>query len=113
MLGTMLLFRFQGRENASHKELAIAWSPLILLDWSILSFLVGIVVWYVDKNDGWRSSIIAASTAFCLAFCMWMGVDMWFAIKEPGGLGQEETTMMAKNIPGESGRKDGSANKVT
>lgn len=97
MLGTMLLFRFQGRENASHKELAIAWSPLIILDWSILTFLVGIVVWYVDKNDGWRGSMIAASTAFCLAFCTWMAVDMWFAIKQPGGLGREETIGMMGN----------------
>jgi len=97
MLGTMLLFRFQGRESASHKELAIAWSPLIILDWSILTFLVGIVVWYVDKNNGWRGSIIAASTAFCLMFCTWMAVDMWSAIKQPGGLGREETMAMAGN----------------
>ncbi|KAM0697348.1 hypothetical protein Q7P36_003419 [Cladosporium allicinum] len=32
MLGTMLLFRFEGYESASRKELAIAWSPLLILD---------------------------------------------------------------------------------
>jgi ABC-type xylose transport system permease subunit len=112
MLGTMLLFRFQGRENASHKELAIAWSPLIILDWSILTFLVGIVAWYVDKSNGWRGSLIAASTAFCLAFCTWMAVDMWFAIKQPGGLGREETLGMAGNAVIEGKLGSASVEKV-
>ena len=96
MLGTMLLFRFEGYESASRKELAIAWSPLLILDWSILSFLVGLMVWYVDKNSGWRGSVMGATTGMCLAFSTWVSIDMWFAIKRPGGLGREETSAITK-----------------
>jgi len=90
MLGTMLLFRFEGYITASHKDLALAWSPLVILDWSILSFLAGLIVWYKDKNTGWRSSIIGATTGLCLSYTAWVSVDMWFAIKRPGGLGRDE-----------------------
>lgn len=96
MLGTMLLFRFEGYENASRKELALAWSPLVILDWSILSFLIGLVVWYIDKNTGWRGSLIGVTTAMCLAFSAWVSVDMWLAIKRPGGLGREEIVVVGK-----------------
>lgn len=36
MLATMFLFRFEGHEKATRKDLALAlaWVPLILLDWS-------------------------------------------------------------------------------
>ena len=49
MLATMLLFRFEEYEEATWKELLLAWSPLALLDWSILSFLCGLLCWYKDK----------------------------------------------------------------
>jgi hypothetical protein len=50
MLSTMLLFRFEGHKTATRKELAIAWSPLVLLDWVILEFLFGLMLWYADKS---------------------------------------------------------------
>jgi hypothetical protein len=51
MLTTMLLFRFEGHDTPTRKELGIAWSPLILLDLAIIEFLVGLMLWYADKSD--------------------------------------------------------------
>lgn len=96
MLATMLLFRFEGYDIASRKEYALAWSPLVILDWSILSFLVGLVVWYVGKNTGRRGSVIGATTAVCLGFSVWVSVDMWFAIRRHGGLGREEIVVVVR-----------------
>ena len=51
MLATMLLFRFEGHETATRKELALVWAPLVALDWAIVAFVVGLLLWYGDKND--------------------------------------------------------------
>ncbi|KJX98261.1 hypothetical protein TI39_contig423g00012 [Zymoseptoria brevis] len=89
MLATMPLFRFEGYVQASRKDLCLAWSPLVILDWSILSFLAGLVTWYTDKNPDFRSSLVGPMTGVGLAFCLWVAVDMWFTIRRPGGLGKE------------------------
>ena len=66
LLSTMHLFRFKGHETATRKDLAIAWFPLVLLDWAIVQFLLGLMLWYVDKSDRWRYSLVAVGVV-CLA----------------------------------------------
>jgi len=90
MLATMLLFRFEGHETPTRKELAIAWSPLVLLDWAIVEFLVGLMLWYANKADGWRSSLVAVSISILLALTVWTAVWMWRDMSLKGGLGTEE-----------------------
>lgn len=63
----MLLFRFEGHETATRKDLAIAWSPFVLLDWPIVEFLLGLMLWYADKSDRWRYSLVAAGLSALLA----------------------------------------------
>ncbi|KAK6419455.1 hypothetical protein LTR95_017058 [Oleoguttula sp. CCFEE 5521] len=90
MVGTMLLFRYEGYQEATRKDLILAWTPLIILDWSIVSFLGGIITWYVAHNPNFRSWLVGASTGVLLAFAMWLSADMAIAMKRPGGLGKEE-----------------------
>ena len=65
MLATMLLFRFEAYEEATRKELLLAWSPLVILDWSILSFLGGLLCWYKDKVRYDGLSLIRLDSCSC------------------------------------------------
>lgn len=51
MLATILLFRFEGNASATPDNLAIAWSPLVLLGSAIVEFLFGLGFWYSGKNS--------------------------------------------------------------
>ncbi|KAL4968242.1 uncharacterized protein BDV14DRAFT_151796 [Aspergillus stella-maris] len=82
VLGTMLLFQFQGFENATRRDLAIAWSPLVLLDLSILEFIIGVVCWYYGKNVRWRGVLMAAQSTMLLGGCFLVAIWMWFNMKE-------------------------------
>lgn len=76
VFATMLLFLFEGWERGARRDLAIAWLPLVLLDISILEFLVGMVCWYSSKNLQWKGELMAtqltALMSLCLALCLWM-----------------------------------------
>jgi hypothetical protein len=96
VVATMLLFQFEGLESVRRKELAIAWSPLILLDFSIIEFLVGMVCWYSSKNLQWRGALMATQLAglmgLCLALSLWM-LGMWFMLKETEGQTKPEKSV--------------------
>jgi hypothetical protein len=94
MLATMLLFRFEGCASVTRKDLAIAWSPLVLLDFAIVEFLFGLVFWYSGKNSRWRVSLLSTQLAVLLGYCVWISVWMWFTMSDTGGLGIEETRVV-------------------
>ncbi len=91
MLATMLLFRYEGFETATRKDLALVWVPLIALDWAIVAFVVGLLLWYGEKNDMWRTTIIGLQTGALLAFVCWAAVWMWSTMSRKGGLGKAES----------------------
>ena len=90
MLSTMFMFRFEGHETATRKELAIAWLPLVLLDLAIVEFLIGLTVWYSTKADAWRWAMVAGSLGVLLTIAIVSAVWMWQTMSVKGGLGQEE-----------------------
>ncbi|KAF2787135.1 hypothetical protein K505DRAFT_288497 [Melanomma pulvis-pyrius CBS 109.77] len=90
MTSTMLLFKFEGRESATRKDLAIAWTPLVLLDFAIVEYLFGLVLWYSGKNNEWRTALISSQLAFLLGCCVWLSFWMWDTMSGKGGLGKEE-----------------------
>ncbi|KAE9978334.1 hypothetical protein EG328_001508 [Venturia inaequalis] len=59
MTSTMLLFRFEGQEHATRKDLALAWSPLFMLDLAIVEYLLGLLLWYNGKNNRWRIALMS------------------------------------------------------
>lgn len=91
MLATMLLFRFEGHETVTRKDLALAWAPLVALDWSIVAFLVGLLLWYGEKNDRWRTTIIGCQTGALLFFVSWVACWMWSTMSRKGELGKAES----------------------
>ena len=90
MLATMLLFRFEGHDTATRKELALVWIPLVLLDWAIVAFVVGLLLWYGEKNDIWRTTVLGVQTGALLAFVSCAAVWMWSTMSRTGGLGRIE-----------------------
>ena len=71
MLATMLLFRFEGHGTATRKDLALVWASLVALDWSIIAFVVGLLLWYREKNDRW-TTIVGLQTGTLLLFVSWV-----------------------------------------
>ena len=88
----MLMFRFEGHETATRKELGIAWLTLIFLDLAIVEFLIGLMVWYSTKADTWRWGLVAANLTALLSLAIVVAVWMWNTMSVKGGLGLEEIT---------------------
>ena len=91
MLATMLPFRFEGQEAATRKDYALAWLPLITLDWSIVAFLISLLLWYGEKSNLWRIAFVGSQTAALLALVCGVAAWMWVSMRRKGGLGKEET----------------------
>lgn len=95
MTSTMLLFRFEGQEYATRKDLALAWSPLFMLDLAIVEYLLGLLLWYNGKNNGWRIALMSLQMVGLLLFSISLAVWMWQTMSDKGGLGKEEANAAA------------------
>ena len=57
MLATMLLFQYDGHGDAAgavvlrRRDRVVLSAPLVLLDWGIVAFLLGLVVWCAEKAE--------------------------------------------------------------
>jgi hypothetical protein len=91
MTSTMLLFRFEGQEVATRKTLALAWSPLVMLDLAIVEYLFGLLFWYNGKNNRWRMALMSSQLATLLLFSICVALWMWQTMSNNGGPGKEET----------------------
>jgi hypothetical protein len=104
MLATMGLFCFEDQTQASNRlELASAWIPLVLLDWSIVAFLCGLMAWYAGKNALWRVLLLSANIGVLMLVAMGIAFGMWKVMKTPGGLGVEERTALDMAEAGQAG----------
>lgn len=90
VVATMLLFLFEGFDKANRLDYVVAWTPLILLDLSIIELLVGLVCWYSSVQDQWRVIVMAAQLASQLGFCAALSVWMWARLSRKHGLDGEE-----------------------
>jgi hypothetical protein len=91
MLAVMLSFRFEGHVSATRLDLLIAWTPLMLLDWSIVGVLLGVLTWYWQNNEGWKAGVMCTSVVTLLVFSIWVAFWMWQKMVAKGGLGEEES----------------------
>ena len=81
MLATMLRFRFEDQGTASHTDYALAWLPLVILDWSIVAFLLGLLLWYGEKSNVWRTTIVGSQTAALLLLVCGVAAWMWVTMR--------------------------------
>lgn len=61
-----------------------------MLNWSIVSFLLAVLIWYASKNDALRSGLVSAITGGLLLFSVSVSVFMYRVMSRLGGLGKEE-----------------------
>ena len=61
-------------------DYGVAWTPLVLLDWSILAVLAGLMCWYWETSKGWRAGVMIGSVSAVLCFAMWVAWWMWHNI---------------------------------
>ncbi|KAI9820609.1 MAG: hypothetical protein M1827_004978 [Pycnora praestabilis] len=112
MLATMLLFCFEGYAPGARKDLLAAWAPLVLLDWSIVAFLAGMLCWYAEKNRqagdiaSWRTIIMVVHVGALLIASMVIAGWMWGVMNRRNGLSVEE--MEVKKLAREKLCGDGS-----
>jgi len=98
MLATMLMFRFEGHNSASRADLALMWVPLVLLDWGIVGFLVGMLTWYTAKSGGVIGRVKGqlAFVGVLMSLAIVVSVRMYGFMRGTGGLGREETEILEK-----------------
>lgn len=90
VLAIMLRFKFEGHEMPTRLDLAVAWIPLVMLDISIVEFLLGLLLWYADKNNTWRTALMTAQFVALLVAASAVAVWMWNSMSIKGGLGKVE-----------------------
>lgn len=77
----MLLFRFEGVEQATRGDSLVAWLPLVFLDVSVLEFLVAMVCWYWDKSPYRGAFLVCMQFIMLLCICITLATWMWFSMK--------------------------------
>jgi hypothetical protein len=99
----MLLLLLEGAEKATQRDLAVAWSPHVFLDISIVEFLIRLVCWYSNTNTQWRGALMETQLATLLGTCILLSLWMWFSLDQRRGLGMEEAQIIIthKRVAGE------------
>lgn len=84
MLAVMLAFHFEGREAATRLDYGVAWTPLILLDWSIVAVLMGLLCWYWERGKGWRFGMLVASVGLVFVYVLCLALMMIKKLRDEG-----------------------------
>jgi len=119
MLATMLMFLFEGHTSATRFDLLLMWIPLVLLDWGIVGFLVGMLAWYSEKSGGHTADRVKTQVGFvaaCMAVVIWVSLKMWKVMSNSGGLGREEAELkeglgVEATVTGKAREDEGSIQK--
>lgn len=74
VIATMLLFLLEDLGAAVKRDLVLAWSPLVLLDISIVEFLIGMVCWYTGKNKRWRGALMVTHFSVLIGCCLVLSI---------------------------------------
>ncbi|KAL1863056.1 hypothetical protein Daus18300_008212 [Diaporthe australafricana] len=86
MLSVMLIFWFETVESVVMRDYFLVWTPVILLDWSILALLFGITFWYADRNVVWRATLINLQTGTLLILSICVAVRMAITLRRKESL---------------------------
>lgn len=96
MLAVMLNFRFEGYATVTRLDYGIAWTPLVLLDWSIVAVLIGLVCWYWGRSKGWRAAVMVGTIGALLCFAVWVAWWMWSHMRPKAGTEIQEWQLKSR-----------------
>lgn len=77
MLGTMLLFGFEGYETLTRREFTLVLSPIMTLALSVTGFLGGLLLWFREKNEALGSSVLGSLAGGVDMFASWALAQIW------------------------------------
>lgn len=89
----MLLFIFETVEMVLMKDYLLIWTPILFLDWSILTFLFGITLWYIEKVDVGKAILIEIQMGIMLVLSLYVSYRMFVILRRKGGLGNVEEAL--------------------
>ena len=90
MLAVMLSFHFEGHDSLTRLDYRLAWTPLILLDWSIVAVLIGLLCRYWERSKCWSFGLLVASVGLVSAFVLWVALMMWRRLRNEGRKNEDE-----------------------
>lgn len=85
MLAMMLNFRFEDSASPTRLDYGVAWTPLVLLDWSIFAVLFGLLCWYWGRSEGWRAAVMIGTVGLLLCYGVWVAWWMWSHLQPKAG----------------------------
>ena len=86
IVNTILLFGFEGYENATWNDIALAWAPLVTLDCSIFAFLGGLLLWFTDGKENWCIPVFGSVASMLFLVTCWASIKTYLIVKRTGGL---------------------------
>ena len=84
MVTNILLFGFEGYTSVTCNDMALAWSPLVILDFSILAFLGGLLLWSTDKSNYWTIPVLGSLASILLLINCWAAINTYFIMSRTG-----------------------------
>ena len=81
IVSTILLFGFEGYENATWNDIALAWTPLVTLDCSIFTFLMGLLLWFTDSKENWYITIFGSVASMLFLIICWASINTYLIVK--------------------------------
>ena len=74
---TILLFGFEGKNSVTWNDIALAWLALVTLDFSILAFLGGLLLWSADQNSHWTIPVFGSIVGLLFLTNCWAAVNTY------------------------------------
>jgi len=78
MVTNILLFGFEGYHSMTWNDMALAWSPLVILDFSILAFLGGLLLWSADKSEYRTTPVLGSIASILFLINCWAAINTYF-----------------------------------
>ena len=78
MITNIFVFGFEGYTSVTWNDMALAWSPLVTLDFSILAFLGSLLLWSADKSNYWTIPVLGLIASILLLIICWAAINTYF-----------------------------------
>ena len=82
---TILSFGFEDRESATRLDTIVAWSPLIVLNWSIFAFIAGLLLWSAGRHDVGGITCLSSFAGALFVVVFWATIHTSYLIIRKNG----------------------------
>ncbi|KAH7377134.1 hypothetical protein B0T11DRAFT_324957 [Plectosphaerella cucumerina] len=108
LITTMLSFHLEGCDVSGAVDHAVAWLPVVLVDLTIVEFLVGLVAWYTANFGCWPAAMISGQLGAMGLMSLFVAVYMGRMMHQDGsaglGGGKEDVVVASGDKAAEVGK---------